>query len=52
MRFSLFLLFFLTISCSGNVWDNLFSETEASSPIILSESLSVHFPFTFKDYDL
>lgn len=41
----------MIIASYCNIWDNIFSETEASSPIILTESLNVKFPMEYQDID-
>jgi hypothetical protein len=35
-----FALFALIVFCQCNIWDNLYSQTLADTPIILSESLN------------
>ena len=48
MRFILWAVMF-TLSI-GNVWDNIYSQSMADTPIILSES--INFDFHIKEYNL
>lgn len=48
---SLSLWVMLAVLSNCNIWDNIFSETYASSPIIFSESLYFKFPFEYEKFN-
>lgn len=33
-----------------NLWDNIFSQSEASSPILFSNSINFKFPINYEDF--
>ena len=39
-------------ACNCNIWDNIFSETEASSPILVEGSMHFEVPFKYQSYNL
>ena len=46
--FTVVVLFLAALQVKTNIWDNIFSETLASSPILLSDSLNFNFPLNYE----